>query len=435
MQFDAAAARLDLLGDPHRPLSDGPDILMPRFMDGRLRPRLGPSRRTCPGRGRPRPRSSRTSGRRGPTRPDRAAVLRRLPQRRGELPRRQGRSRTTPTPPATALRESAEEIGLDPVAAGVRVVGRLGAGLDPGQRLPDHADRGRRRHDGRSSSRRPTRSPASSSRRSPRSCRTRRSRSWSGTVGDWPLRYGGYRIDDLHVWGATARILGQLGAVLGGRPAGRPPRGRAARTRQKGSPSRAVASRPAVGLDEAALRPGDGRAEGGSGRSLDDHRRRAADTVVRAGELDDDRPHLGVPSVQAAWGTSGRPEDRLAGVRPGRSRRPRRPSRRPRSRRTRSCSGWSAARSARGARTRAQLTTPRPSVWMTWPLMPTVPGRTLGSSVADPEPDDIHGRGAGRRRQRRLRVRFDGATRTRAIAGAALGRIVVSGWAYFDRVK
>ena len=33
-------------------------------------------------------------------------------------------------------------------------------------------------------------------------------------IRDWPLRYGGYRIDGLHVWGATARILGQLGAVL-----------------------------------------------------------------------------------------------------------------------------------------------------------------------------------------------------------------------------
>jgi 8-oxo-dGTP pyrophosphatase MutT (NUDIX family) len=35
------------------------------------------------------------------------------------------------------------------------------------------------------------------------------------TIRDWPLRYGGYRIDGLHVWGATARILGQLGAILG----------------------------------------------------------------------------------------------------------------------------------------------------------------------------------------------------------------------------
>ena len=33
-------------------------------------------------------------------------------------------------------------------------------------------------------------------------------------VRDWPLRYGGYRVDGLHVWGATARILGQLGALV-----------------------------------------------------------------------------------------------------------------------------------------------------------------------------------------------------------------------------
>ena len=36
------------------------------------------------------------------------------------------------------------------------------------------------------------------------------------TIQGWPLRYGGYRIDGLHVWGATGRILGQLGAVLAG---------------------------------------------------------------------------------------------------------------------------------------------------------------------------------------------------------------------------
>jgi 8-oxo-dGTP pyrophosphatase MutT (NUDIX family) len=36
------------------------------------------------------------------------------------------------------------------------------------------------------------------------------------TINGWPLRYGGYRIEGLLVWGATARMLGQLGAVLGG---------------------------------------------------------------------------------------------------------------------------------------------------------------------------------------------------------------------------
>jgi 8-oxo-dGTP pyrophosphatase MutT (NUDIX family) len=34
-------------------------------------------------------------------------------------------------------------------------------------------------------------------------------------IGEWRIRYGGYRVGGLHVWGATARILGQLGAFLG----------------------------------------------------------------------------------------------------------------------------------------------------------------------------------------------------------------------------
>ena len=38
------------------------------------------------------------------------------------------------------------------------------------------------------------------------------------TIRDWPLRYGAYDLDGLSVWGATARILSQLGAVL--EPAG-----------------------------------------------------------------------------------------------------------------------------------------------------------------------------------------------------------------------
>ena len=38
------------------------------------------------------------------------------------------------------------------------------------------------------------------------------------TIRDWPLRYGAYDLDGLQVWGATARILSQLGAIL--EPAG-----------------------------------------------------------------------------------------------------------------------------------------------------------------------------------------------------------------------
>ena len=34
-------------------------------------------------------------------------------------------------------------------------------------------------------------------------------------VGERMLRYGAYPIEELLVWGATARVLGQLGAILG----------------------------------------------------------------------------------------------------------------------------------------------------------------------------------------------------------------------------
>lgn len=34
------------------------------------------------------------------------------------------------------------------------------------------------------------------------------------TIDDWTIRYGAYVVEGLSVWGATARILGQLGAIL-----------------------------------------------------------------------------------------------------------------------------------------------------------------------------------------------------------------------------
>ena len=34
----------------------------------------------------------------------------------------------------------------------------------------------------------------------------------------------------------------------------------------------------------------------------------------------------------------------------------------------------------------SSLTTPRPSVWMTWPVSPTVPGGPSGRRLPDPEP-------------------------------------------------
>ena len=114
---------------------------------------------------------------------------------------------------ATALREAAEEVALDPIAAAVRVVGRLEVLRIPVSRfsLTPIVAVGQNRPVLRGS-------PAEVARiieaplaaflpDSPIEIVER-------TVRDWPLRYGGYRIEGLHVWGATARILGQLGAVV-----------------------------------------------------------------------------------------------------------------------------------------------------------------------------------------------------------------------------
>jgi 8-oxo-dGTP pyrophosphatase MutT (NUDIX family) len=116
---------------------------------------------------------------------------------------------------ATALREATEEVGLDADAAGVRIVGLLGhfwipvsdfevtpvVALATQQPLLVAA-------------------PAEVARivqpplalflpDAPVAMVER-------TIGGWPLRYGHYEIDGLSVWGTTARILSQLGAVVAG---------------------------------------------------------------------------------------------------------------------------------------------------------------------------------------------------------------------------
>jgi len=116
-------------------------------------------------------------------------------------------------PAATALREASEEVALDPVVAGVRVVGQLERMWIPvsdfdvtpvvalAERAPVLAA-----------------SPfevariieAPVDRFLPDAPVTMVER----TIRDWPLRYGSYELDGLSVWGATARILSQLGAIL-----------------------------------------------------------------------------------------------------------------------------------------------------------------------------------------------------------------------------
>jgi 8-oxo-dGTP pyrophosphatase MutT (NUDIX family) len=114
---------------------------------------------------------------------------------------------------ATALREAAEEIGLEPADAGIRVVGTLEpvwipvsnylvtpvvaiAGTRPSlTAAPDEVAR-------------IVEAPVSAFLDGAPIAIVER------TIGDWKIRYGAYDVDGLSVWGATARILGQFGAVL-----------------------------------------------------------------------------------------------------------------------------------------------------------------------------------------------------------------------------
>lgn len=115
---------------------------------------------------------------------------------------------------ATALREASEEIGLDSVEAAVEVLGTL----DPvwvavsGFRITPIVAVARRRP-------RLVPDPGEVVRIVEAPVRLFLPGApivvVERTIRGWPLRYGVYPVDGLEVWGATARILGQLGALLG----------------------------------------------------------------------------------------------------------------------------------------------------------------------------------------------------------------------------
>jgi 8-oxo-dGTP pyrophosphatase MutT (NUDIX family) len=114
---------------------------------------------------------------------------------------------------ATALREAAEEIALDADAAGLRIVGHLDRFWIPVSDFevtPVVAV----------AHRRPVLvpSPVEVARIvEPPVARFLPSapvEMVERTIRGWPLRYGAYDLDGLSVWGATARILSQLGAIL-----------------------------------------------------------------------------------------------------------------------------------------------------------------------------------------------------------------------------
>jgi 8-oxo-dGTP pyrophosphatase MutT (NUDIX family) len=114
---------------------------------------------------------------------------------------------------ATALREADEEVALDAVASGVRVVGlleRFWIPVSDFEVTPVVAI----------ATRRPALTAAPDE--VARIVEPPIARFLPGapitmveqTIRDWPLRYGSYEVDGLSVWGATARILSQLGAIL-----------------------------------------------------------------------------------------------------------------------------------------------------------------------------------------------------------------------------
>jgi 8-oxo-dGTP pyrophosphatase MutT (NUDIX family) len=130
-----------------------------------------------------------------------------------------GREPADDFPIGTALREAAEEVGLDPAAAGVRALGTLdvvdvrvsGFLLTPvvaiAERQPVFVP-----HPGEVAA--ILEPPVDIF--LPGAAITMAQFERDGVV----VRYGGYPWDGRHVWGATARVLAQLGAVLSATPGG-----------------------------------------------------------------------------------------------------------------------------------------------------------------------------------------------------------------------
>lgn len=214
MEFALAADRLGRLARTGS-LPAGPGGLLVTFVDSRLRPRLDPTA------------TARATARAASVLvlifPDadgqaRIVLTERLSydgHHSGEVSFPGGKAEPGDADAAaTALREATEEVGLDPAKAGVRVVGRLDEVFIPVSdfRITPIVAVAERAPALRAN-------PAEVARILNPVVDTFLPGAdleiVERTLNGWPLRYGGYRVDGLHVWGATARILGQLGAILG----------------------------------------------------------------------------------------------------------------------------------------------------------------------------------------------------------------------------
>jgi 8-oxo-dGTP pyrophosphatase MutT (NUDIX family) len=212
VRFDVAAARLARLPDPLPPPLDD---LLPVVVDGiERRPAPFPAE-TTPGR----PAAVLVLLYPDPAGDARLVLIERPTSdghhHSGEVSFPGGKAEPDdPDAEATALREANEEVGLDPTEAGLEVVGRLDRlwipvsdfAVTPVVAL---------------AARRPRLVPSPAEVAS--IVEPPLARFLPGapvamvdrTIRGWPLRYGHYELDGLSVWGATARVLSQLGAVVG----------------------------------------------------------------------------------------------------------------------------------------------------------------------------------------------------------------------------
>ena len=289
---------------------------------------------------------------------------------------------------ATALREAAEEVGLDAGAAGVRVVGLLDrfwipvsdfavtpvvAVADRRPVLVASAGRG---------------GPHRRAAASPCSCPAPPIAMVERTIGGWPLRYGAYD-------GRRPVGLGRDGPDPRASSARCSPRASRAEAEPRPGPSCAARVRPARRLAWVAGRPARRcplpdrrrapRAQRRVAPALEPDRPRR---VVGAGELDDERAHLGVLGPGRVDDV-GRPEPASpAAIRVRSSPTPTQP---PPSMTMNQVVFGLACGSIRAPRAKASSADRRraPSEWMTWPVSPIVPGRAVRPPMADAEAADL----------------------------------------------
>ena len=115
---------------------------------------------------------------------------------------------------AAALREASEEVGLDAIAAGVRVAGTLETFWIP---VSDYRVTAVVALAGRRPSLRPSPDEVEEIVRAPLAAFLAGApiELVETEIRGFPLRFGAYPVSGIRVWGATARILGQLGAIVG----------------------------------------------------------------------------------------------------------------------------------------------------------------------------------------------------------------------------